>query len=75
MTNYATVENEKGLVRDTNSKAILSTNLEERNAFLAQREEKVSISEIRKQIVLLSEDITEIKSLVRILTNCSCHNK
>ena len=76
MNAFAKVENERDLVRDVNSKAILNTNLAAREAFLRDREkaalfENLLTSNLSAMETIKSE-VIEIKAMLREISTMKC---
>jgi Tfp pilus assembly protein PilO len=71
MTKYLKVEGNDGLVRDTDTLAILNTNSSEYQKYVAQRESlRVRNEEMARQaaeINNLKEDLSEIKQMLKAL--------
>ena len=70
---YAKVEGHVNLVRDQNTKAILNTNMNEYNNYIALRNSKQSddskIKELECDMNDIKNDLNEIKKLLRRLAN------
>ena len=73
--NYAKVEGHVNLVRDQKTKAILNTDMNEYNNYIALRDSKKSseekINHIENDLSSLKNDINEIKDLLRGLVDGS----
>lgn len=73
--NYAKVEGHVNLVRDQRTKAILNTDMNEYNNYIALRNSKQSsndkIKNIEGEIETVKSELGEIKSLLRELINGS----
>jgi Tfp pilus assembly protein PilO len=71
MTKYLKVEGNDGLVRDTDTLAILNTNSSEYQKYVAQRESlRIRNEEMARQaaeINNLKEDLSEIKQMLKAL--------
>jgi predicted AlkP superfamily phosphohydrolase/phosphomutase len=71
--NYSKVEGHVNLVRDQKTKAILNTDMNEYNNYIALRDSKKSheekINHIENDLSDLKNDINEIKSLLRGLVD------
>lgn len=72
MSEYIPVDNDKSLVRDRHSSAILNTNLEEKKAFLKDREQTSNIIKIQSQLDIIQTDMQEIKSMLKHIANLKC---
>lgn len=72
---YAKVEGHVNLVRDPKTKAILNTDMNEYNNYIALRDSKKSseekINHIENDLSSLKNDINEIKDLLRGLVDGS----
>jgi hypothetical protein len=70
---YAKVEGHVNLVRDQSTKAILNTDMNEYNNYIALRDSKKSedekIKSIESEVEEIKNDLSEIKSLLRSLVN------
>ena len=70
---YAKVEGHVNLVRDRSTKAILNTDMNEYNNYIALRDSKKTYEEkmncIENDLLDLKNDIGEIKNLLRGLIN------
>jgi len=70
---YAKVEGHVNLVRDQNTKAILNTNMNEYNNYIALRNSKQSedskIKELECDMNDIKNDLSEIKNLLWRLAN------
>ena len=73
--NLIPVEGERNLSRDVRTKAILNTNEQEYNAYLARKNsllnDKERIENLENQIGEVKDDLNEIKMLLRNLSNGS----
>lgn len=71
MTDYLKVAGHDGLVRDRNTKAIVSTNQAGYQAYVNQRDALMrrqhQIDENTQEIKELKQDLSEIKQLLQIL--------
>ena len=67
------VEGHESLIRDENSNAILNTNLSEYDQYLSIRSKRKKginrIDNMENDLKSLKDDINEIKSLLRALSN------
>jgi len=65
------VENHQGLYRDLKTNAIVNRNSIEYENYVKQRESRKiknqKINELEEQINILKEDLSEIKSLIKLL--------
>jgi polyhydroxyalkanoate synthesis regulator phasin len=73
--NLIPVEGERNLARDMRTNAIINTNEQEYNAYLARKNsvtnEKQRIENLENQINEVKDDLNEIKMLLRRLSNGS----
>ena len=73
--NLIPVEGERNLARDMKTNAIINTNEQEYNAYLARKNlvmsEKQRIERLEDQINDVKDDLSEIKMLLRRLSNGS----
>lgn len=73
--NYAKVEGHVNLVRDQKTKAILNTDMNEYNNYIALRNSKQKdsnkIKNIEGEMETVKNELSEIKSLLRELINGS----
>ena len=73
--NLIPVEGERNLARDMRTNAIINTNEQEYNAYLARKtsvtNEKQRIENLENQISEVKDDLNEIKILLRRLSNGS----
>lgn len=71
MSNYIKVDGARGLVRDSETNAIINTNFSELDAYLKAKqsamEREAKIIENEREISKLKDDICEIKDMLRIL--------
>lgn len=71
--NLIPVEGERNLARDMKTNAIINTNEQEYNAYLARKNlvmsEKQRIERLEDQINDVKDDLDEIKSLLRKMAN------
>jgi hypothetical protein len=75
------VQDEKGLVRDTNSNAILATDLSEKQKFIIEQKNKKNlnnleahiqnVNKLTNEMYVMKEEISEIKTLLKVLINKS----
>ena len=69
------VEGERNLARDVRTNAIINTNEQEYNAYLARKKsstnEKERIEKLENRINEVKDDLDEIKMLLRSLSNGS----
>ncbi len=63
------IEGERHLVRDKNSKALLSRNHEGLKAYKIQRNRNNKILEYENDINTLKQEVTEIRSAIELLVN------
>jgi hypothetical protein len=73
--NLIPVEGERNLVRDIKTNAIINTNEQEYNAYLARKNstinERQRVENLENQINEVKGDLNEIKMLLRSLANGS----
>jgi hypothetical protein len=73
--NLIPVEGERNLARDLRTNAIINTNDQDYNAYLARKNlatnEKQRIENLENQISEVKDDLNEIKMLLRRLSNGS----
>lgn len=73
--NLIPVEGERNLARDMRTNAIINTNEQDYNAYLARKKsamnEKQKIESLESQINEVKNDLNEIKMLLRRLSNGS----
>lgn len=67
MSEILKVKNNKDLVRQKQSSAILNTNVKELNKYKEEREEKMKLKKLVEENGQMKTDIEEIKSLLRQL--------
>lgn len=67
MTDFLKVKDNKDLVRQKQSNAILNTNLKELNKYKEEREEKMKLKRLADESEQMKNDIQEIKSLLKQL--------
>jgi hypothetical protein len=67
MKNYIKVENNSNLVRDPDSKAILSTNVSGWDAYKKERSERQKIRNMIDEFDTVKNDLNEIKNLLKEL--------
>ena len=67
MTDFLKVKDNKDLVRQKQSNAILNTNLKELNKYKEEREEKIKLKRLADESEQMKNDIQEIKSLLKQL--------
>ena len=63
------IEGDRHLVRDKNSKALLSRNREGLKAYKIQRNRNNKVLEYENDINTLKKDVTEIRSALELLVN------
>ena len=63
------IEGDRSLVRDKNSKALLSRNHEGLKAYKIQRNRNNKILEYENDINTLKKEVTEIRSAIELLVN------
>jgi hypothetical protein len=70
---YSKVKDHNGLVRNTETNAIISTNMSEynsyKNAMSVKKQEKERIENIENKVEILQNDISEIKNLLLKIIN------
>lgn len=67
MTDFLKVKDNRDLVRQKQSNAILNTNLKELNKYKEEREEKMKLKRLADESEQMKTDIQEIKSLLKQL--------
>jgi hypothetical protein len=67
MVEFLKVKDNKDLIRQKQSNAILNTNLKELNKYKEEREEKMKLKKLLEENEQMKNDIDEIKSLLRQL--------
>lgn len=67
MSEILKVKDNKDLVRQKQSSAILNTNVKELNKYKEEREEKMKLKKLVEESEQMKNDIDEIKSLLRQL--------
>lgn len=67
MNEILKVKDNKDLVRQKQSSAILNTNVKELNKYKEEREEKMKLKKLVEESEQMKNDIDEIKSLLRQL--------
>ena len=67
--NYLKVEDNPNIVRDPDTKAILSVNVDAEQAYKKQREEKRKMRNMLNEFETVKNDLAEIKSLLSLLIN------
>ena len=67
MTDFLKVKDNKDLIRQKQSNAILNTNLKELNKYKEEREEKIKLKRLADESEQMKNDIQEIKSLLKQL--------
>lgn len=65
--NYLKVKDHPNLVRDKNSSAVLNTNEKDLDKYREERHQKLKMNRNIQKIESLERDITEIKSLLKML--------
>jgi hypothetical protein len=68
-TGVINIEGERDLVRDRNSKALLSRNHEGLKAYKIKRNANLKILEYENDINTLKEELVEIKQTLELLVN------
>jgi len=63
------IDGDRNLVRDKNSKALLSRNHEGLKAYKIQRNRNNKILEYENDINTLKQEVTEIRSAIELLVN------
>jgi len=66
MSKYINIENEQDLVKDSDTGAILNTNLDSLSAYKAKRKKD---AEMQNRVDKLENDIGDIKSMLKELLN------
>lgn len=72
---YYKVEGHTNLLRDANTKAIINTNMTEYKNYMSSKQSKINesqkIESLRNEIDCVKNDLSEIKELLRRLSNGS----
>ena len=63
------IENDRGFVKDTDTKAVLNVNKDALNAYKLQRKKLTKTFALEDEVNSLKQDINEIKSLLSQLIN------
>jgi hypothetical protein len=63
------IENDRGFVKDTDTKAVLNVNKDALNAYKLQRKKLTKTFALEDEVNSLKEDIKDIKSLLSQLIN------
>ena len=58
------IENRDDVVRDTHSKALLKTDLDEKKAWLFKKERNNKITKNENQINIMRDELNEVKSIL-----------
>ena len=66
MSKYINIENEQDLVKDSDTGAILNTNLDSLSAYKAKRKKD---AEMQNRVNKMENDIGDIKSMLKELIN------
>jgi tetrahydromethanopterin S-methyltransferase subunit B len=66
MSKYINIENEQDLVKDSDTGAILNTNLDSLSAYKAKRKKD---AEMQNRVDKMENDIGDIKSMLKELIN------
>jgi|APGre2960657404_1045060.scaffolds.fasta_scaffold02466_3 hypothetical protein len=64
MNQYIKIEDTPDLVKDTNSGALLNTNVQALEAYRKRREKFSKVDELENKVVSLEQNINELKSLI-----------
>jgi hypothetical protein len=64
MNQYIKIEDTPDLVKDTNSGALLNTNVQALEAYRKRREKFSKFDELENKVVSLEQNINELKSLI-----------
>lgn len=72
MNNLQKVTDEKGLVRDKSTNAVLNVDIAAKVAFMKERESKNTISNIQTALTSVQVDIKEIKHILKSLSLMRC---
>jgi hypothetical protein len=64
MKNYVKIENSPDLVKDTNSGAVLNTNVQALEAYRKRREKNSKIDNLEDEINTIKQTVNELKSLM-----------
>lgn len=74
MSEFASVRNEIGLVRDMSSNAVLSTDLNEKREFMRLREHTINTEHINSKLDDIFSEIRNIKSILKELSVIKCEH-
>lgn len=70
---YSKVSGHSNLIRDEETKAILNTNMNDYNSYMAQKRlkerENQKIQNLKQDVTIIKDDLNEIKNLLRRLLN------
>lgn len=70
---YSKVSGHSNLIRDEETKAILNTNMNDYNSYMAQKRlkerENQKIQNLEQDVDIIKDDLNEIKNLLRRLLN------
>jgi|TARA_R110000824_G_scaffold58888_12_gene158797 hypothetical protein len=69
MSNTISIENRKDIIRDENSKAILKTDVSEKNAWLKKKERNNKIFQNENEINKIRSEVAEIKNMLIEIKN------
>jgi hypothetical protein len=64
MKNYVKIENSPDLVKDTNSGAVLNTNVQALEAYRKRREKNSKVDNLEDEINTIKQTVNELKSLM-----------
>jgi len=70
---YIKVKGHDGLIRDSKTNSIINTNMSEYQEYISRKkvknEEQQKIQNLESDVATIKDDLSEIKSLLRSLTN------
>jgi len=69
LPNILKVDGEPGLVRDTASNAILSTDIKAKQEFKERQKRQLNIMTMDTRLKVVENDLSEIKSMLKTLLN------
>ena len=53
-----------GIIRDTNSKGLLNTNVSALDAYKKNRKKSFEMDEVKNKVITLEKDVSEIKTML-----------
>jgi len=69
MKNVINIKGRKDIIKDSNSGAILSTNVKALNEYKQKIEEQEKIDKLEHRTNLIENEISEVKQMIRVLLN------